>query len=135
MPGCGANPAGDGAVTKLVRILMLILAVLQVLVAGGAALVGSFADGADIISRGVLVALHPIAAVSLVVGLLAPTATPTAQRIVLGLLALNIFADLALSASIAVGIQPGDAVLPLIFAVIPAIGIIYIRTRHWVPAA
>lgn len=120
---------------KLVHILMLVLAVLQVLVAGGAALVGSFADGADIVSRGVLVALHPIAAVALVVGLLAPSASPATQRVVLGLLALNILADLGLSASIALGIQTGDAILPLIFAVIPAIGVIYIRRRHWVPAA
>ena len=113
---------------------MLILAVFQVLVAGGAALVGSFADGADIISRGVLVALHPIAAVALVVALLTHTASPTTQQVVLGLLALNIIADLALSASIALGIQAGDAVLPLIFAIIPAIGIGYIRLRHWAPA-
>ena len=122
------------AAMKLLHILMLVLAVFQVLVAGGAALVGSFADGADIISRGVLVALHPIAAVALVVGLLTPSASPPTQRVVLGLLALNIVADLGLSASIALGVQPGDAILPLIFAVIPAIGLLYFRQRHWVPA-
>lgn len=114
---------------------MLILAVLQVLVAGAAALVGSFADGADIFSRGVLVVLHPITAVALVVGLLAPAAAPTTQRVVLGLLGLNLIADLGLSASIAFGIQEGDAVLPLLFAVIPAIGLVYIRRRHWRPTA
>lgn len=121
------------ATMKLLHVLMLVLAVLQVLVAGGAALVGSFADGADIVSRGVLVALHPIAAVALVVGLLAPSASPSTQRVVLALLALNVFADLALSASIALGVQPGDAILPLIFAVIPAIGLVYCRQRHWAP--
>lgn len=119
---------------KLLHFLMFVLAVLQVLVAGAAALVGSFADGADIISRGVLVALHPIAAVALVVGLLAPGASPATQRVVLGLLGLNILADLALSGSIALGFQSGDAWLPLIFAVIPAIGLFYIRTRHWAPS-
>ena len=121
------------AAMKLLHVLMLVLAVFQVLVAGGAALVGSFADGADIVSRGVLVALHPIAAVALVVGLLAPSASPSTQRVVLALLGLNIFADLALSASIALGVQPGDAFLPLIFAVIPAIGLVYFRQRHWAP--
>lgn len=121
------------AAMKLLHVLMLVLAVFQVLVAGGAALVGSFADGADIVSRGVLVALHPIAAVALVVGLLAPSASPSTQRVVLALLALNVFADLALSASIALGVQPGDAILPLIFAVIPAIGLVYCRQRHWAP--
>lgn len=119
---------------KLLHFLMFVLAVLQVLVAGAAALVGSFADGADIISRGVLVALHPIAAVALVVGLLAPGASPATQRVVLGLLGLNILADLALSGSIALGLQSGDAWLPLIFAVIPAIGLVYIRKRHWAPS-
>ena len=119
---------------KLLHFLMFVLAVLQVLVAGAAALVGSFADGADIISRGVLVALHPIAAVALVVGLLAPGASPATQRVVLGLLGLNILADLALSGSIALGFQSGDAWLPLIFAVIPAIGLVYIRKRHWSPS-
>lgn len=116
---------------KLLHFLIFILAVLQVLVAGAAALVGSFADGADIISRGVLVALHPIAAVALVAGLLAPGASPAIQQVVQGLLGLNILADLALSGSIALGIQNGDAWLPLIFAVIPAIALVYIRTRHW----
>jgi hypothetical protein len=110
---------------------MFVLAILQVLVAGGAALVGSFADGADIISRGVLVALHPLAAVALVLGLLAPGASPATQQVVLGLLGLNILADLALSGSIALGYQNGDAWLPLIFAVIPAISLVYIRRRHW----
>lgn len=119
---------------KLLHILMFVLAVLQVLVAGAAALVGSFADGADIISRGVLVALHPIAAVSLVVGLLAPGASPATQQVVQGLLGLNIVADLALGGSIALGYQSGDAWLPLIFAVIPAIGLLYIRQRHWAPS-
>ena len=107
---------------KLLHFLMFVLAVLQVLVAGAAALVGSFADGADIISRGVLVALHPIAAVALVVGLLAPGASPATQRVVLGLLGLNILADLALSGSIALGFQSG------------AIGLVYIRKRHWSPS-
>ena len=119
--------------SKLLHILMFVLAVLQVLVAGAAALVGSFADGADIISRGVLVGLHPIAAVALVIGLLAPGASPAIQQVVQGLLGLNVLADLALSGSIAFGYQGGDAVLPLIFAVIPAIGLVYIRRRHWAP--
>ncbi len=116
---------------RLLKIAMLILASLQVLVSGAAALVGSFADGADIFSRAVLVALHPIAAVGLVVGLLAPAASLSTQRIVLALLALNVLADLGLSASIALGVQSGDVALPLLFAVIPAIGLAYCRLQHW----
>ena len=132
---CVPGPASEGVTTVILRILMLILAVVQVLLAGAAALVGSFADGADIFSRGVLVILHPATAVALVVGLLAPTATHTTRQVVLGLLGLNILADLVLSASIALGLQPGDAFLPLIFAVIPAIALAYIRLRHWAPVA
>ena len=118
---------------KLLHILVLVLAIFQVLLAGGAAMVGSFADGGDIVSRAVLIALHPIAAVALVLGLLRPRASQTTQRVILGLLGLNILADLGLSGSIAAGIQNGDAALPLIFAVIPAIGLIYCRLRHWRP--
>ena len=114
---------------------MLILAALQVLLVGVAGLVGSFADGGDVFSRGVLVALHPLAAVALVVGLLAPNAPPATRWVVLSLLGLNILADLGLSGSIALGVQSGDAVLPLIFAVVPALGIAYIRLRHRAPAA
>ena len=110
---------------------MLVLAVFQVLLAGATAAVGSFADGGDIVSRAVLIALHPIAAVALVLGLLRPRASQKVQRVVLGLLGLNILADLGLSASIAAGMQNGDAALPLIFAVIPAIGLTYCRLRHW----
>ena len=118
---------------KSLYILMLVLAVFQVLLAGATAAVGSFADGGDIVSRAVLIALHPIAAVALVLGLLRPRASQKVQRVVLGLLGLNILADLGLSASIAAGMQNGDAALPLIFAVIPAIGLIYCRLRHWRP--
>ena len=116
---------------KSLYILMLVLAVFQVLLAGATAAVGSFADGGDIVSRAVLIALHPIAAVALVLGLLRPRASQKVQRVVLGLLGLNILADLGLSASIAAGMQNGDAALPLIFAAIPAIGLTYCRLRHW----
>ena len=118
---------------RLVKIAMLILAIVQVLLAGAAALVGSFADGADIISRGVLVALHPIAAIGLLLGLLTPTASPVIRQSVMGLLALNVLADLGLSASIAAGIQTGDPWIPLVFAVIPAISLVYCRKKHWPP--
>ena len=118
---------------RLVKIAMLILAIVQVLLAGAAALVGSFADGADIISRGVLVALHPIAAIGLLLGLLTPTASPAIRQSVMGLLALNVLADVGLSASIAAGIQTGDAWIPLVFVVIPAISLVYFRKKHWPP--
>lgn len=106
---------------------MLILAAIQVLLAGAVALVGTFADGGDVISRAVLVGLHPIAAVALLVGLLAPAT----RRAVMGLLALSILADLGLAISIEAGAQQGDAWLPLLFAIIPAIGLAYFRFRHW----
>ncbi|MYA44309.1 MAG: hypothetical protein F4Z31_21480 [Gemmatimonadetes bacterium] len=108
---------------------MLILAAIQVLLTGAVALVGSFADGGDVFSRGILVGLHPIAAVALLVGLLAPAAPLATRRVIMGLLALNILADLGLAISIAAGVQQGDAWLPLLFAIIPAIGLTYYRLR------
>lgn len=41
------------------------------------------------------------------------------------LLALNVLADLFLAVAIATGVTDGDLELPLIFAIIPAVGVLY----------
>jgi uncharacterized membrane protein YpjA len=107
------------------RILMLVLAVLQVAFTVLTAMVGSFADGGSLWERLVLVLVHPLAAVGLFVLVTQPRLSLKGTRVVTALLAVNVVADVALSLLIAGGAIKGDWGFPLVFAVIPAIGIVY----------
>ncbi len=110
---------------KPFRTVMLALAVVQAGFAGLTALVGAFADGGDVWSRVLIVLLHPLSAAALV--LLAVSARPTAALAlaVAALLAATVVADLVFAVLIAQGSVKGDWGLPLVFAAIPAIGIVY----------
>ena len=104
---------------------MLVLAVIQAALAGFTALVGSFADGGDVWSRLLLILIHPLCAAGMLLLVLAPRLASAVVVAIAGLLAVNIVADLAFALLIAAGTVKGDWWLPLIFSVIPAIGIIY----------
>ncbi len=107
------------------RALIITLAVLQFLFAGFAGAVGSFADGGEIWERVVLMAIHPLAAIGLLVMAFVPRIKPAGLQVIRALLALNIIADSALAALIYSGATKGDWWLPLLFAVIPVIGLGY----------
>ena len=111
------------------RIAMLVLAFIYAALAMLTAAVGSFADGGDIWSRLVLVLLHPLAAGALFLLLLRTTASRTLVLAVAALLLATVAADLSLAAAIAGGAMKGDWELPVIFAVIPALGVLYALGR------
>lgn len=111
------------------RILMLVLAVLQVAFTVFTALVGSFADGGSLGERAVLVLVHPLAAIGLLVLVTQPQLSIKGVRVVAALLAVNVAADVALALLIAGGAVKGDWELPLVFATIPAIGVVYAAKR------
>lgn len=107
------------------RIAMLVLAILYAGLAMLTAAVGSFADGGDIWSRLVLVLLHPLAAGALLLLVLRSTASRKLGLAIAALLLATVAADLSLAAAIAGGAMKGDWVLPVVFAVIPALGGLY----------
>ena len=120
------------------RRVVFVLAVAQMGVAVLLALVGSFADGGTMWERLLLVVLHPLAALSLLFLLSAPRAGVPVIAIVASLLTATVVADIALSWSIAQGTLKGDWELPLVLAVLPGIGLIYVvallRSQVWASA-
>lgn len=111
------------------RIAMLVLAFLYAALAMFTAAVGSFADGGDLWSRLVLVLLHPLAAAALLLLVLRATASRKLVLAIAALLLATVAADLALAAAIAGGAMKGDWVLPVIFAVVPAVAVLYALAR------
>ncbi len=112
---------------KTMKTVIISLAVVQLLIAGFGALVGSFADGGEWWERAVL-SVHPIVAVALLIIVALPRPTDIVIRLGLALLLINVVADASLSLMIRIGISKGDWWLPLIFAVIPAIAIIHLQS-------
>ena len=110
------------------RIITLVLAVLQVLFTAFTGMVGAFADGGGVWERLLLIAVHPLCAVSLLVLAVLPRPSTALAYAVAALLVGNIFADLTLAQLIAAGTVKGDWWLPLIFSAIPAVGLAYALT-------
>ena len=111
------------------RIVMLVLAFIYAALAMFTAAVGSFADGGDVWSRLVLVLLHPLAAGAFLLLVFRPTASRMLVVAIAALLLGTVAADLSLAAAIAGGAMKGDWELPVIFAVIPALGVLYALGR------
>ena len=107
------------------RIAMLVLAFVYAGLAMLTAAVGSFADGGDIWSRLVLVLLHPLAAGALLLLVLRAAASRKLVLAIAALLLATVAADLSLAAAIAGGAMKGDWELPVIFAVVPTLGVLY----------
>ena len=107
------------------RIPILILAAVQLLLAAFTALVGAFADGGDVASRLLLIAVHPLAAIGMVVVLSMRRPATRLVVAVAALLLVNVAADLFVALLIAVGVMKGDWWLLPIFAAIPAVGAAY----------
>ena len=112
------------------RVLIFVLAVLHLLFAGMIGLVGAFADGGSVPERLVVVIVHPLSAIGLLLMVVLPGLSLTAVRVITALLGVNVTADMVIALLIAGGTLKGDWPLPLVFAVVPAIGIVYAaRTR------
>ncbi len=93
--------------------------------AGLTAVVGAFADGGDVWSRLVVVLLHPLSAASLLLLVLSPRLATAMALAIVVLLLVTVAADLSIALAIARGAVKGDWELPVVFAVIPALGVIY----------
>ena len=117
------------------RRVVLVLAVVQIVIAAFLALVGAFADGGTIWERLLLVVLHPLAALSLLFLVSSPRAAASVTAAVALVLTATVVADVALSWIIAQGTLKGDWELPLVLAVLPAIGLVYVvallRRQVW----
>ena len=110
------------------RTLIQVLALIQAVIAAFTALVGSFANGGDLWARLLLVLVHPISAIGMLLLAFLPRPARTTVLVIMGLLVVNVVSDLALGFMIALGVVKGDSWLPLIFAAIPAIGVVYALT-------
>ena len=108
------------------RRVVLVLTVVQMVIAAFLALVGAFADGGTIWERLLLVVLHPLAALSLLFLVSSPRAAAPVTAAVALVLTATVVADVALSWIIAQGTLKGDWELPLVLAVLPAIGLVYV---------
>ena len=110
------------------RTVIQVLAVIQAFIAAFTALVGSFANGGDLWARLLLVLVHPISALGMLLLAFLSRPARTTVLVIMGLLVVNVVSDLALGFMIAQGVVKGDFWLPMIFAVIPAIGFVYALT-------
>ena len=113
---------------KNLRVPMIILAALHLAFSAFTALVGLFADGGTIPERILLSLVHPAAAILLLV---AVASSKPLRRGLLGatlaLLLVGIVGDVVLALLIGLGTVKGDWPLPLVFAVVPVIGLAYMR--------
>ena len=107
---------------------MLVLAVVQTAFAGFTALVGAFADGGDLWSRLLVILIHPLCAAGMLLLVLLPRPATAVVLAIAVLLAVNVVADLTFAQLIAGDSVKGDWWLPLIFSVVPAVGIVYALT-------
>lgn len=107
------------------RILMLVLAVMQVLFTGITAYTGAFADGGQWWEYATIVLLHPLAAIGLLILVIVSQPTRALIAATAALLLLTVAADALSSLAILFGITRGDWWLPAVFSVIPVIALVY----------
>ena len=111
---------------RMLRIVMMGLAILQLALAVFIGLTSSFADGGTILERLLLGVIQPAAAILLLLMVLKVQAlTKKLKYWALTLLLVNVAGDIAVAASISSGVTKGDWALPLVFSIVPAIGLIY----------
>ena len=109
------------------RVPMIILAAVYFAFSGSTAVVGAFADGGTIPERIVVSLAHPAAAVLLLIAVSFSKPISTGLRkFTLVLLLVAIAADLVLAVLIGLAVVKGDWFLPLVFAVVPVVGVAYL---------
>ncbi len=112
----------------MLRVPMIILAVLYLAFSVSTALVGAFADGGTIPERILVSLIHPAAAILLLLAVVSFSKPISTRRrgFTLVLLLVAITADLVLAVLIGLSVVKGDWFLPLVFAVVPVIGVAYL---------
>ena len=112
----------------MLRVPMIILAVLYLAFSVFTALVGAFADGGTIPERILVSLIHPAAAILLLLSVVSFSKPISTRRrgFTLVLLLVAITADLVLAVLIGLSVVKGDWFLPLVFAVVPVIGVAYL---------
>ena len=118
---------------RFLRPPMLPLAIVQAALAGLTAMVGAFADGGDVWSRLVVVLLHPLCAAGLLLLVLSRRLTTAIVLAIAVLLMVTVAVDLLFALAIARGAVKGDWELPVVFSLIPALGVVYALLLAIVP--
>ena len=113
-----------------VRMALLALGVLHLMAVVLTAAVGSFADGGGVFARALLVAVHPAAALALVLALARRNPRTGLVVLAVSLALANIAGDAYAAFAIFTGSIRGDAWLPLVFAVFPTISAAYLVARR-----
>lgn len=111
------------------RVPMIILAALHVAFTGLTGSVGMFADAGTVLERILVSLIHPVAAILLLVVVSSKPLARKLRGVTVALLLVSVAADVALSVLIGQGVVKGDWILPLVFAVVPVIGLAYLSTR------
>ena len=120
---------------KLMRTPMIILAAIHVAFTLLTAMVGAFADGGSIPERILVSLVHPVAAILLLVAV--SSSKPLARRLrgaTLVVVLIAVAADIVLAVLIGQGVVKGDWSLPLVFAVVPVLGLAYMSITAREPA-
>ena len=107
------------------RIAMIILAALNLAFAGLTALVGGFADGGEWWQRVILMAVHPAAAIALLLLVALPRPAGSLVLLVVALLLVSVASDVYMGALLYQGVVRGDWALSLAFAAVPFLGLLY----------
>ena len=116
------------------RVPIQVFAVLYGLFAALLAMVGSFADGGDTLSRTVVSFVHPASAVGLLGAVFMPTLGKPVIALAAAVLLLTVLGDAYVAILIANGDIKGDWQLPAILAVPPAIGFLITLALLRMPA-
>lgn len=109
------------------RIALLIMAVfhlIPVLVVAAAG--GLFADGGGVFERALLTAVHPAAAIALILALARHDPRTWLVVAAVALAVVNVAGDVYIAFAISSGAMDGDFWLPLVFAIVPAAGAAYL---------
>ena len=116
---------------KALRVMIVVLASVHLGWTALTALVANFADGGSVPERLLLSVVHPVAALLLVyVVAFSEQLGSWPWRITMMMLPISIGADILTALLIGQGVLRGDWSLPLTFAVVPAIGLVYIIWRR-----
>ena len=113
---------------KHMRTPMIILAAIHVAFTVFTAMVGAFADGGSIPERILVSLVHPVAAILLLVAVSSSKPFARLRRATLAVVLIAVAADIVLAVLIGQGAVKGDWGLPLVFAVVPVLGLAYMLT-------
>ena len=114
------------------KVAMVILASLHLAWSAMIALVANFADGGSGLERFLLGAVHPLAALLLLYAVVSSERPGLLiRRITLAMLSVSIGGDILVAVLIGLGTIRGDWPLPLTFAVVPVLGLVYLIRRGY----